>query len=207
MEHPLRARNAAILALSVVASLALIVQFPTKLVRAAPPQQSSSSSNGFLGAWCAQGDPSKHCAITGNGVFLTLTNENGNTSPGTFQGMEQNVITAPGWQFVKGTLSPDGSQINWSNGTYWTRCSGRGGGGHRPNLDGTWYRSGKRSMSCSIRQSHGNLTLRNEQGQQGTGYFDSNRHITTNWSGTTIGGDISQDGNTIYWNNGTSWTR
>jgi len=53
-----------------------------------------------------------------------------------------------------GTLSSDGRQINWSNGTYWTRRDngGRGGGGdwqRRPNLQGTWYRDGNRSYACS----------------------------------------------------------
>ena len=90
-----------------------------------PPNQSQSAA--FTGAWCAQGDPTKHASISSNGAFLTLTNENGDTSPGQFQG--QTAIVAPGWQFVTGNLSPDGSQINWSNGTFWARCNSGGGGG------------------------------------------------------------------------------
>lgn len=176
---------------------------PVDVLASPPPQQSS----GFLGAWCAQGDPGKHCSISGNGVFLTLTNESGSTSPGNVQGGNQNVISAPGWQFVTGTLSADGSQINWSNGTYWARCSGGGGGHHRPNLSGTWYRDGNRSLSCSIKQRRGNLTLWNEQGQQANGSFKGKGSIITYWSGTRIKGTISPDGNSIYWDNGTSWTR
>jgi hypothetical protein len=83
-----------------------------------PPNQPQSGA--FTGAWCVQGDPTKHASISSNGAFLTLTNENGDTSPGQYQG--QTGIVAPGWQFVTGTLSPDGSQINWSNGTFWARC-------------------------------------------------------------------------------------
>ena len=129
----------------------------------APPlQMNGGQASGFLGAWCAQGDPTKHASISGNGVFLTLTNENGDTSPGNLQG--SNGIQAPGWQFVSGTLSPDGSQINWSNGTYWARCD-NGSGRHRPNLTGTWFANGDRSRSCSISQRRGNLTLQNELGQ------------------------------------------
>ena len=67
-------------------------------------QMNGRQASGFLGAWCPQGDPNKHASISGNGVFLTLTNENGDTLPGSLQGSNQ--IQAPGWQFVTGTLSP-----------------------------------------------------------------------------------------------------
>jgi hypothetical protein len=162
-------------------------------------------ASGFLGAWCAQGDPGKHASIAGNGVFLTLTNENGDSSPGNLQG--NNQIQAPGWQFVTGMLSPDGSQINWSNGTYWARCDDGGGGRRRHNLTGTWYANGDRSRSCSISQRHGNLNLQNESGQGATGYFNGSRNVTTNWSGTTIRGIILHGGDRINWDNGTYWIR
>jgi hypothetical protein len=168
-------------------------------------QMNNGQASGFLGAWCAQGDPTKHASISGNGVFLTLTNENGDTSPGNLQG--NNQIQAPGWQFVTGTLSGDGSQINWSNGTYWARCDNGGGGGRRrPNLTGTWFANGDRSRSCSISQRRGNLTLQNEQGQSATGNFNG-RQITTNWSGTGITGTITQGGNRINWDNGSYWVK
>lgn len=163
------------------------------------PQQGS----GFLGAWCAQGDPSKHASIAGNGVFLTLTNENGDTSPGNFQG--NNQIQAPGWQFVTGTLSGDGSQINWSNGTYWARCDSGGGGWF--TLTGTWFANGDRSRACSIHQRRGRLSLQNENGDSAGGSYEGRHHIVTNWSGNTIRGTISRDGNRINWDNGTYWIR
>ncbi len=161
----------------------------------------------ITGDWCAQGDKTKRCSISSHGAFLTFTNESGSTSVGHFVNTQQTVFSADEWQFVKGTLSPDGLRIDWSNGTYWLRCSSGGGGGHRPNLDGTWYRDGKRSQACSIRQKKGNLQLKNESGQTASGSFDDSRHITTNWSGQQIGGTISPDGNTISWDNGTSWSR
>jgi hypothetical protein len=40
-----------------------------------------------------------------------------------------------------------------------------------------------------------------------TGSIDRRGRVTTNWSGTQINGTISPDGNTIHWNNGTSWSR
>jgi hypothetical protein len=169
-----------------------------------PPNQSQSAA--FSGAWCAQGDPTKHASISNNGAFLTLTNENGDTSPGQFQG--QTGIVAPGWQFTTGTLSPDGNQINWSNGTFWARCnSGGGGGQHRLNLTGTWYAQGDRSKSCSIRQRGNNLQLSNESGGGASGQINGKRTLTTNWDGNTIGGTVSTNGNRINWDNGTYWIR
>ncbi|NYF89657.1 hypothetical protein RBB79_08890 [Tunturiibacter empetritectus] len=160
---------------------------------------------GFLGAWCAQGDPSKQASISASGPMLNLTNESGSTSIGNLQG--DNQIVAPEWQFVTGTLS--GGRIDWSNGTFWTRCyNGGGGGGRRaPNLNGRWYPNGNRSLSCSIQQRRGNLTLQNENGDRATGSFNGKWSVTTNWQGTSIAGTISRDGNRIDWSNGTYWIR
>ncbi|WP_158791856.1 hypothetical protein [Granulicella sp. L60] len=162
---------------------------------------------GFLGTWCVQGDRTKQASISSNGAFLNLTNESGDTSIGNLQGSNQ--IVAPGWQFVTGTLSGNGGTINWSNGTYWTRCgSGGGGGGHSSySLNGNWYPNGNRSLQCSIQQHRGNLTLQNESGQRATGSLVGRRQLTTNWAGTTIRGTVSSDGNRINWDNGTYWIR
>src|ERR1700759_1168764 len=134
-------------------------------------------SSGFLGAWCAQGDPGKRASISANGPMLTLTNENGDTSPGQYQG--QTGITAPGWQFVSGNLSPDGQQINWSNGTFWARCNGGSGGGGQSSLSGTWYAQGDRSKACSITQRRGNLQLTNETGATASGQMNGKRTLST----------------------------
>jgi len=169
-------------------------------------QANGAQGAGFLGAWCAQGDPMKQASISNNGVFLNLINENGDTSVGNLQGSNQ--VVAPGWQFVTGTLSRDGGQINWSNGTFWARCRNSGGGGRRSfNLNGNWYPNGNRSQSCSIQQRRGNLTLQNETGQRATGSFNGRNRVSTNWSGTRISGMLSSDGNRIDWDNGTYWIR
>src|ERR1700743_796610 len=148
-----------------------------------PPNPRSAA---FTGGWCAQGDSTKQASISDNGAFLTLTKANGDPSTGQYQG--QNGIVAPGWQFVTGTLSPDGSQINWSNGTFWARCNtGGGGGGRRLNLTGTWYAQGNRSQSCSIQQRGNNLQLSNESGANASGQMNGKRTLTTNWNGTPIG--------------------
>lgn len=164
-------------------------------------------SAGFLGGWCAQGDPSKQTSISYNGAFYNLTNESGDTSIGNLQG--NNQIQAPAWQFVTGTLSRNGQQIQWSNGTFWARCPVPHGGGGRGKLDlnGNWYPNGNRSMQCSIQQRRGNLTLQNEQGVRATGSFNGKYNLSTNWQGTTINGTVSRDGNRINWDNGTYWVR
>ena len=136
-------RNTTVTAIGALSIAVAIAGFQLETTRAlaVPAPQGPMGNSAFRGAWCAQGDPTKHCSVSGNGVFLSFTNENGDTSTGHFVGMSQNVVSADQWNFVQGTLSGDGRTINWSNGTYWTRCSG--GGGHRtPNLDGTWYRGG-----------------------------------------------------------------
>ena len=179
-------------------------------VVAAPPQPGWNQGSGFLGQWCAQGDPNKPTSISANGPFFSLTNEQGSTSSGHLDRPNQNVIIADQWQFVRGTLSPDGNRINWSNGTFWARCNsgGGGGGGHRrPNLQGTWYRDGNRSLACSIQQRKDSLTFTNEQGQTARGQFLSSRRITANWGGQTINGTLTNNAGQINWDNGTMWSR
>jgi hypothetical protein len=192
-----------------VAAVGLLLEPQMNNSWASAAPQAGSQGSGFLGAWCAQGDPTKHASISSNGVFFNLTNEGSSTSIGHMQG---EVLVADEWQFVQGTLSSNGNQINWSNGTFWARCNnggggGGGGGGRRPIIDGTWYRSGNHSQACYITQRGKNLKLTNESGSSATGAFDDKRHVTTNWNGTTIGGTIAKGGDRIDWDNGTYWTR
>ena len=198
-----RANPAAVIGLLLGAAFAISLTFSAEDAVAQFPPNSQSAT--FTGAWCAQGDPTKQASISDNGAFLTLTNENGDTSPGQYQG--QVGIVAPGWQFVTGILSPDGSRLNWSNGTFWARCNTGGGGHQRLNLTGTWYAQGDRSKSCSIRQSGNNLQFSNEVGDNGSGRITGKRQLTSNWNGTAVGGMVTANGNRINWDNGTYWTR
>jgi hypothetical protein len=168
-------------------------------------QQSRYQNAGFIGGWCAQGDPTKQTSISYNGAFYNLTNENGDTSIGNLQG--KNQIQAQGWQFVTGTLTQNGRQIQWSNGTFWARCPPPSGGGGKLDLNGNWYPNGNRSMQCSIQQRRGNLQLQNESGQRATGSLSGRYSVTTNWQGTKINGTVTRDGNRINWDNGTYWIR
>jgi hypothetical protein len=196
------ANSAAVITFVAVLAVSLVAFSGKEAVAQFPPNPRSAA---FTGGWCAQGDPTKQASIADNGAFLTLTNENGDTSTGQYQG--QNGIVAPGWQFVTGTLSPDGSQINWSNGTFWARCNTGGGGHQRLSLTGTWYAQGSRNQSCSIRQRGNNLQLSNESGDHASGQITGKRQLTTNWNGTSIVGTVAENGNRINWDNGTFWTR
>jgi poly(beta-D-mannuronate) lyase len=166
-----------------------------------------SQPRAFLGVWCGDGDPTNHATITDSGTYLTLDNGLGDTSVGRPMGSRS--IVAPGWQSVTGTLSPDSSQIDWTNGTYWLRCGARGQTGmHQPvNLTGTWYADGIRSQPCSIRQGGNNLNLDNGQGRSATGQIDASGNLTTYWNGNRIEGAVTADGNHINWDNQTYWTR
>jgi hypothetical protein len=199
--HARRGNTAAVITFVAVFAIGLTFGVNDAVAQSQPKPQSAA----FTGTWCAQGDPTKQASITDNGAFLTLTNENGDTSTGQYQG--QNSIVAPGWQFVTGTLSPDGSQINWSNGTLWARCNTGGGGHQRLSLTGTWYAQGNHSQSCSIRQRGNNLELSNESGDHASGQITGKRQLTTNWNGTPIAGTVTLNGNRINWDNGTFWTR
>ena len=99
MKHARDANSEAVI--TFIAVLAISLGFSVKeAVAQFPPNPRSAA---FTGGWCAQGDPTKQASIADNRAFLTLTNENGDTSTGQYQG--QNGIVAPGWQFVTGTLS------------------------------------------------------------------------------------------------------
>lgn len=64
MTHAKLAHVAALLLVGVISLTAkdAVAQFP--------PKQSQSAA--FTGAWCAQGDPTKHASISSNGAFLYL---------------------------------------------------------------------------------------------------------------------------------------
>ncbi len=184
-------------------ALTCLVVFIAALVPPGVRAQQPDPATPFLGTWCAQGDRTKHTSITSNGVYLTLTNESGSTSIGHVSGGANPQITADEWNFVQGSLSADGRTINWTNGTFWSRCAS-----HRPvDLQGTWYAGGDHSKACYIDQRGDRLMFRNEVGQSATGSFTGRYAITTDWSGVTISGTISRTQNRILWSNGTYWTR
>jgi hypothetical protein len=81
---------------------------------------------------------------------------------------------------------------------------------NNPNLQGNWecqYQPGDPWKSCSINQDGENLTFNNERGQSSSGKFESRtRVIATQWEGG-LGATIQNHGNTIKWDNGSTWKR
>jgi poly(beta-D-mannuronate) lyase len=161
------------------------------------------ATTGFLGAWCVEGDPDRHASIAEKNDALVLDNGLRSSSSGDLSG--QGGIFAPEWQ-VLGTLTPDRTQLDWTNGTYWMRCVAHPLG-RLPRLGGTWIAMGLRSKPCSIQQHGRDLSLDNGLGATGTGRVDRTGAIHSDWSGNPILGQLTPDGNHINWDNQTYWTR
>jgi len=169
-------------------------------------------STAFVGQWCGQALESHRAAISDAGPYLILANENGDSSTGRVA--EDRVIVAPGWRNVAGLLTPNGLQIDWSNGTYWLRCAAE-----RPavqsavlavrpaSLTGKWFPAGPFNKPCTIRQQEDNLFIYCPHGQKATGRVESGARLSTNWSSGAIGATVTDDGDHINWDNQTWWTR
>ena len=155
----------------------------------------------FLGDWCAEGRTDLHGTIADGGDFLTLNNGQGSTSIGEPHGPF--LLFAPMWDSVSGSLTPDRSQIDWSNGTYWTRCPSTPL--RRPvNLDGKWV---AQDGSCSIQQLGDRLQVGDTKDCQASGRVDEKGHLTLDFSGIKLEGFVTADGNHINWEDGSYWTR
>ena len=165
----------------------------------------SAQTAAFLGAWCGEGLPSVRASIAvSSGSYLTLTNENGDASVGRTTG--NNSIVAPGWDNVTGSLSPNHSQIDWSNGTFWERCE-RVQSSQPLNLNGTWYGDADRAQPCTIHQRGDAVKIACGKYGNASGQLDKEGHLSTDWSGRPIVGLITPDHNHIDWDNQTYWTR
>ena len=177
-------------------NVAMLAQFPDL-----------AQSVRFLGSWCGQGNPAVRASIADRGGYLIFTNEDGDASTGRAYG--KNSVIAPGWQNVIGTLSPGGTQIDWTNGSFWERCDAALGSGESGpiNLTGKWYATSDRTQPCSVRQHDGILKIDCGKWGLATGRMDGDHHLTTNWSGKTIGAIVTADRNHLNWDNYTYWTR
>jgi poly(beta-D-mannuronate) lyase len=163
-----------------------------------PPALSQSY---FLGEWCADGQADIHGAIADAGDTLALRNQQGSTSTGELHGPF--FVVAPAWNSVSGALTPDRSQIDWSNGTYWTRCPSAPI--HLPiDLTGKWI---AQVGSCSIQQQGDRLKIGDTRDCQGTGSVDEKGRLTLEFSGIKVEGALTADGNHINWQDGSYWTR
>jgi hypothetical protein len=72
------------------------------------------------GTWYAGGDPSRSCSIAQQFGALTFMNESGVSASGNYDG-PNHIVAVWNGKTIGGTISPDGSRINWDNGTFWSR--------------------------------------------------------------------------------------
>jgi hypothetical protein len=87
----------------------------------AQARATATGAEAFAGNWCAAGNPAKGERIEAKGpAEVEFKNWKGAYGPGTVAGRTV-VATHDGG--LNGTLSVDGQTINWSNKTYWKRCS------------------------------------------------------------------------------------
>jgi hypothetical protein len=155
----------------------------------------------FLGEWCADGLADVHGAIADAGDVLTLRNQQGSTSTGELHGPF--LVVAPAWNSVSGALTPDRNQIDWSNGTYWTRCPA--GPIHQPiDLTGKWVAV---VGTCSVQQQGEQLKVGDSKDCQGSGGVDDKGRLTVDFSGVKMEGTVTGDGDHINWQDGSYWTR
>ena len=158
------------------------------------------AQSNFLGDWCVEGRTDLHGTIADGGDFLALRNEQGAASTGELRGPF--LLLAPLWN-AAGALTPDRSQIDWSNRTYWTRCPSTPL--RQPvNLNGTWI---AQVGSCSIRQQGDRLQLGDTKDCLATGRLDEKGHLTLDFYGTQYEGTVTADGNHIDWQDASYWTR
>lgn len=154
----------------------------------------------FLGDWCVEGRTDLHGAIADGGDVLALRNEQGATSTGELRGPF--LLLAPLWN-TAGALTPDRSQIDWSNGTYWARCPSTPLH-QRVNLNGRWI---AQVGGCFIRQQGDRLQLGDTKDCLATGRVDEKGHLTLDVYGTQFEGTVTADGNHINWQDMSYWTR
>ncbi len=80
----------------------------------------------------------------------------------------------------------------------------RDNGREARNLEGRWYMNGDRNKPAEINGDSRNLQARNENGDTSRLEVDRNGTVhASDWQGLT--GHLR--GNTIEWDNGTTWTR
>jgi poly(beta-D-mannuronate) lyase len=155
----------------------------------------------FLGDWCGEGKIELHATISDAGDLFVLNNGQGSLSGGEARGPF--VMAALEWGSVLGVLSPDRSQIDWTNESYWARCPSRPAASPI-NLTGTWIAM---DGSCVVHQD-GNLVKSGDTKDcVASGSVDKNGHLVMDALFGKFEGDVTGDGNHINWVDGSYWTR
>lgn len=131
----------------------------------------------------------------GNAVFTPqsngstyVTNDLDDTEVAYFS--DDTHVVVPGYGYVEGTLSADGTRIDWSDDTSWYRIP-----------FGSWLYG---TSPCSVSLVDGALTVTNEMDDSELAYAVDDGHIIVpGWDGLigTLYPDI------IVWSNSTEWNR
>jgi poly(beta-D-mannuronate) lyase len=178
-------------------------------VRIAAEFTDPAHSAAFVGQWCGNALQTHRAVISDAGPYLILANENGDSSTGRV--VEDRLVIAPGWRDVRGLLTPNGQQIDWSNGTFWLRCTAAPNAppvsSQTVHLAGKWLPEGPFSKSCTIRQLDDTFSIQCPHGSKATGRVESGSRLSSQWSTGAIGATVTDDGNHINWDNQTYWSR
>ena len=130
-----------------------------------------------------------------------LKNEQGSQSSGEARGPF--VIAALEWGPALAILSPDRSQIDWSNGTYWAPCPSKPT--PQPvNLTGRWIAL---DGGCVVHQQGNLVKSGNTKDCLAAGSMDEKGHLILDGFVGRFEGDVTADGNHINWIDGSYWTR
>lgn len=142
------------------------------------------------GAWLINGVWTQ---ITQSQRALTLFNERGEVSSASLS-IDNQTITANVWN-ITGQVS--GNQINWSNGSQWTRTTFS-----PPALSQDWIIGD--NQVAQIQPNNGQLLLTNEHGDTSRAVFLSSGAIrAVDWNVTGV---LSAGNSVITWSNNSQWT-
>ncbi|HEY2249837.1 MAG TPA: hypothetical protein VGH74_02210, partial [Planctomycetaceae bacterium] len=152
-----------------------------------------SSVPDISGSWVINGLVT---TIQKTGSTLIFTNERGLQTVGGFSSASQ--VEAIGWDNLTGNLANSNAEIDWANGTVWTK-----GPSSVPGISGSWLING---LVTTIQESGSSLTFTNERGMQTVGGFVSASQVQAiGWDNLT--GNLAKGNTEIDWANGTVWVQ
>jgi hypothetical protein len=152
------------------------------------------------GEFIYENDFDHPCAVLRIGDLLVFRNERGHCAWGTLTSPTR-VEAGPGrgWGKVGGTISADGNVIRWDNNVTWRRIK------HR-NL---WIYKDDFDHLCETLEVGDALAFRNERGHWTWGTLTSPTRVEAGpgegWG--RVGGDVTNRGTAIRWDNHTTWRR
>ena len=143
---------------------------------------------------------------------LVFRNHRGNSSKGHF--LNSTTVVADDWEGgLRGTLANGGSTIRWANGSSWSRSAPAGPS--LPSIGGTWSGFDPRSANEGNRTEYleqdqndrSKLVFRNHRGNVSRGrLLNATTVIADEWEGG-LRGTLENNGRTIRWANGSTWSR